>query len=341
MQCGRFHSKVRALLNWMAVIGLLICVNGATAAAAEDRDGYLADKLAAGDYSRRGADTCLGCHDESEPFPTSAVFETVHGHPGVDGSPFVPGSPASFPAGFQCEACHGPNGEHGQRILPDGAVREPIVNFGKRGNVSAGLQNHFCLACHEDYGRSRWAGSAHEEGDLACADCHRIHSRADPVRLQTAQAAVCLDCHRQVRADLLKLSSHPMRDHQLACRDCHDPHGGSGTGDALVREPSINQTCYGCHAEKQGPFLWEHPPASEDCGICHLPHGSNQPALLVRRAPQLCQACHSSVGHRSLPQLANRLPSEPGAEFLFANACLNCHAQVHGSNHPSGNLLRR
>ena len=120
MQCGRFHSKVRALLNWMAVIGLLICVSGATAAAADERGGYLADKLAAGDYSRRGADTCLGCHDESEPFPTDALFETVHGHPGVEGSPFMPGPLASFPAGLQCEACHGPIGAHGQRILPDG-----------------------------------------------------------------------------------------------------------------------------------------------------------------------------------------------------------------------------
>lgn len=304
-------------------------------------DGDLAAKLAAGQYSQRGADTCLRCHDGTEPFPTEAVFETVHGHPGVAGSPFMPGTSASFPAGLQCEACHGPVGEHGQRMLREDARREPIVNFGPRGNASADLQNHFCLACHADYGRVRWAGSAHEQADLACADCHRIHDPVDAVRTQSGQAERCLSCHRDVRADLLKLSSHPMRDHQLACRDCHDPHGGDGAGEALVRAPSVNQSCFGCHAEKQGPFLWEHPPAAEDCGICHLPHGSNQPALLVRRAPQLCQACHSSVGHRSLPQTADRQPSEPGAEFLFAGACLNCHAQVHGSNHPSGNLLRR
>ena len=307
----------------------------------EDADAILAAKLADGAYSPRGADTCLGCHDESEAFPTAAVFETVHGHPGVAGSPFADAAYSSFPAGLQCEACHGPMGEHGRRMLREADSREPIVNFGARRNASADLQNHFCLACHEDYGRARWAGSAHEQADLACADCHRIHDRIDLVRTQTGQADRCLGCHRDVRADLLKLSSHPMRQHQLACRDCHDPHGGSGGGDALVREPSVNEACLACHTEKQGPFLWEHPPASEDCGICHLPHGSNQPALLVRRAPHLCQACHSSVGHRSLPALAERLPSDAGAEFLFASACLNCHSQVHGSNHPSGNLLRR
>ena len=300
-------------------------------------DGVLAEKLAAGAYSSRGADTCLRCHDESEAFATAAIFENVHGHPAIPGSPFKSGAAALHPAGLQCEACHGPVGEHGQRILRQGAEREPIVNFGHRANASADLQNHFCLACHQDYNRARWVGGAHEQGDVACADCHRIHNRIDAVRTQTGQAERCLDCHREVRADLLKLSSHPLREHQMACRDCHDPHGG---GDALLRARSINQ-CFDCHAELQGPFLWEHPPASEDCGICHLPHGSNQPSLLVRRAPHLCQACHSSVGHRSLPALASRAPEDPGAEFLFANACLNCHSQVHGSNHPSGNLLRR
>ena len=295
----------------------------------------LVAKLAAGDYSRRGADLCLTCHDEEEPFPTAAVFETLHGHPNVAGSPFEQDT-AAFPAGLQCEACHGPAGNHGQRILGDGTAREPIVNFGQRGNAAADLQNQLCLACHADYSRAKWAGSTHEQAGMACADCHRVHATTDAVRSRNGQAAQCVGCHAGVGADMLKRSSHPMRRNQLICRDCHDPHGG----EALLRDSAGNEACTRCHAELRGPFLWEHPPAAEDCAICHEPHGANQPALLVRRAPQLCQACHSSVGHRSWPQLPSS-PSEPRAEFLFANACLNCHAQVHGSNHPSGNLLRR
>lgn len=134
-------------------------------------------------------------------------------------------------------------------------------------------------------------------------------------------------------------SSHPMRDNQLVCRDCHDPHGSAGEG--LTVGATANETCFACHAEKRGPFLWEHAPAAEDCMICHVPHGSNQPALLVRRAPQLCQGCHSSAGHRSFPQVAAQLPPGPASEFLIAQACLNCHTEVHGSNHPSGGRLRR
>ena len=112
-------------------------------------------------------------------------------------------------------------------------------------------------------------------------------------------------------------------------------------GDALARRATVNDTCLACHAELRGPFLWEHAPVVEDCGTCHVPHGSNQPALLARRAPQLCQGCHSSVGHRSFAQTPEDLAAGRAGAFLLANACLNCHFAVHGSNHPSGNLFRR
>ena len=298
----------------------------------------LVAKLRAGDYSRRGADTCLGCHDEEEPFPTLEVFKTVHGDPSVPGSPFHMVRSATPPAGLQCEACHGPAGDHAASILAIGASRQPMVNFGRRGNLDAAVQNGLCLACHATYERARWSGSAHEEAQLACADCHIIHNAVDDVRARDGQAATCTACHRNVAADALKRSSHPMRGNQLVCRDCHDPHGG---GEALSVHATLGETCLACHADLRGPFLWEHAPVVEDCTICHVAHGSNQPALLVRRAPQLCQGCHSSIGHRSFAQTAADLASERASAFLLANACLNCHFAVHGSNHPSGNLFRR
>lgn len=308
-------------------------------AAVDGHHDRLVQKLEQGDYSRRGADNCLGCHDEEEPFPTLALFRTVHGHPRIEGSPFATDGAADPPAGLQCEACHGPMGEHGRQILAENAEREPVLNFGRRGNADATLQNGLCLQCHQTYERARWAGSAHEQADLACADCHRIHAETDTVRTMDGQNRTCWGCHREVAADALKTSAHPLRDGELVCRDCHDPHGTDS--DKLNVRASANETCHTCHAEKRGPFLWEHPPAVEDCMTCHTPHGSNQPALLVRRAPQLCQACHSSVGHRSLAQLPDKVAPRPTSEFLLAKACLNCHSEVHGSNHPSGNLLRR
>jgi DmsE family decaheme c-type cytochrome len=110
---------------------------------------------------------------------------------------------------------------------------------------------------------------------------------------------------------------------------------------ALLQEASVNETCYSCHAEKRGPFLWEHAPASEDCTLCHRPHGSNHLAMLVKRPPLLCQQCHSPAGHPSVAYTPDQAENEFNNRFMLARACLNCHSEVHGSNHPSGVTLHR
>lgn len=301
----------------------------------------LVKKLREGNYSSRGADACLGCHDEEEEFPTIDLFLNVHSHPTLAGSPFHTFAEAHFPEGLQCESCHGPSGDHGKKLLAENELREPMINFGSSANAPAGLQNQLCLSCHDDYNRAHWTNSDHEVSELACADCHRIHSETDPVRHAATQNTVCASCHTQVAWDSKRLSSHPMSNNQLLCRDCHDPHGGGINSSSLIRESSINEVCTSCHQEVTGPFLWEHPPVIENCSTCHEPHGSNNRALLTMDVPQLCQSCHTSVGHRSLRMNLKSDPSDPGGEFLFLNACLNCHSSIHGSNHPSGNLFRR
>ncbi len=322
------------------MLAVVMCLVAPARAASPDVTATVTEKLLEGNYSRRGADLCLGCHDETSPFPINEIFRTAHGQPSHTGSPFAAAGNAALPAGLQCEACHGPVDEHGKQILADGEVRQDMLNFGVRSEAAPGLQNGMCLNCHQNYGRLHWQGSAHQQAGLACADCHRVHSATDGIRHVGTQVPACTNCHKDVAADLLKRSAHPIRDSQLTCTDCHSPHGD--VGDHLTKHPTVNDTCYTCHADKRGPHTFEHPPAAEDCTICHSPHGSNQPALLSRRAPQLCQGCHSAAGHRNLPQLASDLAAGANAsQYLVARGCLNCHTEVHGSNHPSGNLLRR
>jgi DmsE family decaheme c-type cytochrome len=134
-----------------------------------------------------------------------------------------------------------------------------------------------------------------------------------------------------------KPSRHPLREGKMACTSCHSPHGSTAPA-SLVRN-TVNETCTGCHSEKRGPFLWEHQPVTEDCHNCHDPHGSVQPSLLKARAPFLCQQCHEAAGHPSSPATPQGLPGR--SAFLLGGACLNCHSQVHGSNHPSGRALMR
>ncbi len=284
------------------------------------------------EYSDRGADTCLRCHDEDSEFPVLPIFATRHAQPADGRTPF---------AGLQCEACHGPVGEHGKRKLRDGEIRQPMLYFGASRPDDPAAENGICLDCHTRGARIGWHGSAHEGADVACANCHRIHVTADPVLARTKQDDVCYACHRRARADFHKPSAHPVRFGHLACSDCHDPHGAM-TDDLLAR-PTLNQTCYACHADKRGPFLWEHAPVAEDCALCHAPHGSVHPALLVRRPPLLCQQCHSQRGHPSVPHGPAGVVGGGGSPsaFLLGAACLNCHSQVHGSNHPSGVKLMR
>jgi DmsE family decaheme c-type cytochrome len=115
------------------------------------------------------------------------------------------------------------------------------------------------------------------------------------------------------------------------CATCHEPHGSTRK---MMKRESLNETCYQCHTEMRGPFLWDHAPAREDCSTCHKAHGSNNTNLLKQRAPMLCQQCHIQGRHQTVA-------GAPNSAFNTYRSCTNCHSQVHGSNHPSGiNFLR-
>lgn len=216
-----------------------------------------------------------------------------------------------------------------------------MISFGPDSSLSPAKQNSVCLSCHNDEKRVAWSGSHHDNAELACASCHSIHTATDPILSKQQEAEVCTGCHTRQQADMNKRSSHPLKWQQMTCSDCHNSHGS--LTDAGLNQPSINDTCFQCHAEKRGPLLWEHAPVSENCVSCHNPHGSVHENLLKARAPQLCQQCHANDGHAGKAHLGN---TEFGAQvgnnaFSGGNSCLNCHSQVHGSNHPSGKLLQR
>lgn len=281
-----------------------------------------------GDYSHRGADSCIPCHQDSMPLSAMAIFNTPH----------AARDPAAPFGQLQCETCHGPGKDHARSQRGGGDV-PPAVVFGNQAATPAVEQNAVCLECHRSRGRLGWFGSRHEAQAVPCAACHRIHRDRDRVFDALAQQEACFGCHEKRRADTFRSSNHPLRFGGMACSDCHDPHNGSHV--ALLREASVNETCYRCHAEKRGPFLWEHAPASEDCTLCHRPHGSDHPAMLVKRPPLLCQQCHSAAGHPSVAYAPEEAESDFNNRFMLARACLNCHSQVHGSNHPSGATLHR
>ncbi|GLP94800.1 DmsE family decaheme c-type cytochrome [Paraferrimonas sedimenticola] len=277
----------------------------------------LETKFAEGKYSPKGADSCMMCHRRSD--KVKAIFNNVHGDPSHPKGPM---------AGLQCESCHGPQGSHNK------GGREPMITFGPDSTLSTEKQNSVCMSCHKDDKRMAWNGGHHDIADVSCASCHQVHTHNDAVLSKQTEMEVCTSCHTKQKSDALKRSSHPLKWAQMVCSDCHNPHGTLSEADLV--KPSINETCYECHAEKRGPHLWEHAPVTENCVSCHNPHGSVNEGMLKTRAPQLCQQCHASDGHVSNPYTGGN-----NNAFTGGRSCLNCHNQIHGSNHPSGQLFQR
>lgn len=311
-------TEGRRLGRLLALLAVLATFTASPVTAADDPP----------EYSKEGADTCFQCHDDQT---VLAVFRTKHAVPGNPDSPFGPGQ-------LQCEACHGPGGQHAGRVRR-GEERPPMIQFGPDAVTPVETQNGQCMNCHLADTGFAWHGSSHDDNTVACADCHTVHIERDPVLARATQSEVCFDCHQQQRTESFKPYAHPVRQGKMACTDCHNTHGE--TTDRLLARSDVNSTCYDCHAELRGPYLWEHAPVAEDCANCHNPHGSNQPGMLTMRAPMLCQSCHSQAGHPSLPQDAGGLPGNLPSQFLLGQSCMNCHEQVHGSNHPSGSRLMR
>lgn len=231
------------------------------------------------------------------------------------------------PNGFNCTTCHDPHGK----------IRETS-------------RLEMCLTCHQDHSPTMaWHSSTHGIAGVACTDCHNPHPRSNvPQRVDIGHASVrrpqrramsvqepeaCYKCHPQIYALTNLPSHHPIAEGKMGCSDCHDAHGEAEHG---LREPTVNLLCYRCHAEKQGPFAYEHPPATEDCGICHQPHGSVTNNLLRQPASFLCLRCHS--GHRSDHRQLDAPGNSSMRRALYGD-CSQCHAQVHGSDLIGESLL--
>lgn len=270
-----------------------------------------AKTLAKADYI--GSEMCMGCHTA----PHTAIAKTPMGK-------ILLKSPRNDAEKHGCEACHGP----GSRHIENQADPASIIRFGKKSPTPVKVQNQACIQCHDKGQHLWWKSSAHAKRGLSCTQCHKAHSGSDKPTLTAAnETDLCAKCHPQRKAQTLRNSHMPQREGKMSCKDCHNPHGSNGP--SMLTSKSVNENCYRCHAEKRGPYLWEHPPVRENCLNCHDAHGSTQPNLLRSKSIRTCNRCH----------VASRHPSQPHTvkdRRVYNHNCLNCHAQIHGSNHPSG-----
>jgi DmsE family decaheme c-type cytochrome len=292
-----------------------------------------------------GSDTCVACHEDQD-----RRFKHT-----VMGKAFA--KPHTADEKLGCESCHGPGKAH---VEAGGGKGTIPITYGKESKTSVEEQNHSCVQCHKRGNRMFWAGSPHESRGMRCVDCHNVKQQlkkslagetflAEPVSdvggLIKPQTELCLQCHQMRKAQLQRSSHMPFREGKVTCSSCHNPHGSPNP--AQLKQATVNENCYSCHAERRGPFLWAHQPVNENCDTCHEPHGSFNPQLLKARIPRLCQECHNEFAHGTGTigyPLGN--VSNAGKPMGYPNktanrGCANCHSKIHGTNAPSGAFFLR
>ncbi len=299
---------------------------------------FMTWNIVRGDSEYAGSDACKDCHEAQY----NQFIKSVHGKKTVSGNP------ANREG---CESCHGPGAQH---VEKGGGKGVAIIAFSKR--MSAKEKSAKCLACHEESkALAFWNMNRHMFAGNSCDSCHSIHKGVEKL-LVASEPDLCFACHRNIRAQANKQSHHPINEffvgrQALKCSSCHNTMSAfgvepvnsygnsrrSGT-DKMLKADSVNELCFKCHAEKRGPFMWEHPPVDENCLICHEAHGSNHRKLLTQKVPLLCQDCHGSEGSHATRPYTNlhsfQGSATAGKNKFFARSCLNCHTNIHGSNGP-------
>jgi len=274
---------------------------------------------------------------------TDACLKACHSHDRIrrDFDLSTMGAQLSRESGLplvNCESCHGAGSLAIENLTPEKIQADEKA--GKRTecdfktfvdikNLPAQAKSLICLKCHSanaTFNLHNWNSSTHNIADVSCSDCHPIHAGHNLKVRPRDMAEMCDRCHLDVKAAFSLPNHHPVPENKVFCNDCHDPHGG-GSAEKNLRKDTVKATCTQCHAEKEGPFLYEHADVTEDCSVCHTPHGSVNNKLLILREPYLCLQCHTS--HR----ISGATTTE--TKLAYYTRCTDCHSQIHGTDLPS------
>ncbi len=109
-------------------------------------------------------------------------------------------------------------------------------------------QTQSCIDCHAKgvgtLAPMEWKDSVHEQQELACSNCHSIHSAGQPLANRQIQADICFSCHEDRKTEHPRFEDKFIDFDSLSCWDCHDVHQlipqhstGDDTGTTLKTVP--------------------------------------------------------------------------------------------------------
>lgn len=117
------------------------------------------------------SNTCMKCHKRN------GQLLGIHANTGL---------------AIQCQDCHGEKGDHPKK-------GSQINAFGKESLMPIDQQVAICLACHDHQALAEveWTHNVHAT-KLACAQCHQLHPKSDPMLSLDEQqhSQLCVSCHR-------------------------------------------------------------------------------------------------------------------------------------------------
>ena len=166
------------------------------------------------------------------------------------------------------------------------------------------------------------------------SECKNCHVRFD----RTAQARLCLDCHKDVAKDVRGKAGFHGRVREPGCRTCHTEHKGRGAKivilderkfdhaqtDFALRGKHVGVACLSCHRARI-----RHRAAPSDCVACHRKDDKHQDTL----GPK-CENCHDVNGWKEarFDHASARFPLLHGHIKV---KCVECHADPrHFANTP-------
>ena len=180
-----------------------------------------------------------------------------------------------------------------------------------------------CLDCHTKTLTEYQKKYIHEPmAKKDCEACHNRHGKIAVLSLkEREQRKLCVLCHKDFEARILKNKSVHSALKQGKCTPCHHPHASDNK--YLLRKTGSEQ-CFQCHKKDTFVLPNQHKTLSDGCLICHNPHGSEFGQNLLKSEVELCGSCHS-FSKETFKNAHKGYPVEKGK-------CTSCHTPHSSSD---------